>query len=251
VIPPAVEQALLGALSTSGREWLARARANVAAHPLRAVFPAAGRCAGRAPLASPVAAPGGPLFVWTTDDAARGVLLDALGPAADSELDELYRHGNAAERRAVLRWLGLLPDESPLAAAAVEIVEDALRSNDPRLVAAALGPWAVGSSAGAVVQPGRHRRDLAALLTEFGTERMIVNSAADWGRSDPLKVARTAEAMLAAGFSTDDVDRVVWHNPVEIFSQSGRLELDEPDSDPAATFAGNSILRGSRPGEDG
>jgi hypothetical protein len=84
------------------------------------------------------------------------------------------------------------------------------------------------------------------LLQEFGTERMIVNSAADWGRSDPLKVARTAEAMRAAGFREDDIDRVVWRNPVEFFGQSGRLELDEVAADPAATFAGNSVLRGER-----
>lgn len=87
------------------------------------------------------------------------------------------------------------------------------------------------------------------ILAEFGTERMIVNSAADWGRSDPLKVARTAEAMLAAGFGDDDVDRVVWRNPVEFFGQSGRLELEaEGPADPQATFEGNSVLRGPRPG---
>lgn len=85
------------------------------------------------------------------------------------------------------------------------------------------------------------------ILAEFGTERMIVNSAADWGRSDPLKVARTAEAMRAAGFSEDEIDRVVWRNPVEFFGQSGRLELDEVPPDPAATFEGSSILRGARP----
>jgi hypothetical protein len=84
------------------------------------------------------------------------------------------------------------------------------------------------------------------ILSEFGTERMIINSAADWGRSDPLKVFRTAEAMLATGFSDDDVDRVVWRNPVEFFGQSGRLLLDDVEPDAAATFEGNSILRGAR-----
>ncbi len=84
------------------------------------------------------------------------------------------------------------------------------------------------------------------ILKEFGTERMIVNSAADWGRSDPLKVHRTAQAMLGAGFSDDDVDRVVWRNPVEFFGQSGRLVLDELEPDAAATFEGNSILRGAK-----
>jgi hypothetical protein len=72
---------------------------------------------------------------------------------------------------------------------------------------------------------------------------MLVNSAADWGRSDPLLTRRTGEAMLAAGFTDDDVDRVLWRNPVEFFAQSGRLDLAGPDA-AEPTFAGNSILRG-------
>ncbi|MEV0459896.1 TatD family hydrolase [Catellatospora methionotrophica] len=83
---------------------------------------------------------------------------------------------------------------------------------------------------------------MVAILREYGLERMLVNSAADWGKSDPLLTLRTGEAMLAAGFSDDDVDRVLWRNPVAFYGQSGRLDLDEADT--AATFAGNSILRG-------
>jgi len=86
------------------------------------------------------------------------------------------------------------------------------------------------------------------ILSEYGTERMILNSAADWGRSDPLKVAKTAGAMLDAGFSADDVDRVVWRNPVEFYAQSGRLELDGVDADGPATFEGNSVRRGQPAG---
>ena len=89
------------------------------------------------------------------------------------------------------------------------------------------------------------------ILQEYGTERMLVNSAADWGRSDPLKTRATGEAMLAAGFGEDDVDLVLWRNPVAFFAQSGRLdltELDASDTYAAATFEGNSILRGARAG---
>jgi uncharacterized protein len=87
------------------------------------------------------------------------------------------------------------------------------------------------------------------ILSERGLERMVVNSAADWGRSDPLKTVKTGEAMLASGFDADDVDRLLWSNPVEFFAQSGRLLLDEPGSGPdrTATFEGNSVLRGERP----
>jgi predicted metal-dependent TIM-barrel fold hydrolase len=83
------------------------------------------------------------------------------------------------------------------------------------------------------------------LLREYGTERVLVNSAADWGTSDPLLTVRTAEAMLAAGFDADDVDRVMWRNPIEFYGQSGRLELTG-DVSPAPTFAGSSILRGGQ-----
>ncbi|MBG6097538.1 TatD family hydrolase [Nocardioides luteus] len=87
---------------------------------------------------------------------------------------------------------------------------------------------------------------MVAILQRRGLDRVLVNSAADWGRSDPLRTRATGEAMLAAGFTDDDVDKVLWRNPVEFFGQSGRLLLDVPEADQGATFAGNSLLRGER-----
>jgi hypothetical protein len=54
--------------------------------------------------------------------------------------------------------------------------------------------------------------------------------------------------MLAAGFTEDEVDKVLWCNPVDFYSQSDRLVLDELPSFEASgeTFAGNSVLRGGR-----
>ena len=94
---------------------------------------------------------------------------------------------------------------------------------------------------------------MVAILGKYGPERVLVNSAADWGKSDPLKTVSTAHAMLAAGFTADDVDKVLWRNPVEFYGQSGQLILDPipgfdaaelPDA--AAGFEGNSVLRGAR-----
>ncbi|MFI7243395.1 TatD family hydrolase [Streptomyces qinglanensis] len=85
------------------------------------------------------------------------------------------------------------------------------------------------------------------ILRVHGTERVLVNSAADWGHSDPLKTGHVADAMLAAGFEDDDVDRVLWRNPVAFYGQSGRLHLDVPPPgarDQQHLFQGNSILRG-------
>jgi predicted metal-dependent TIM-barrel fold hydrolase len=94
------------------------------------------------------------------------------------------------------------------------------------------------------MDPGR----MVAILQRRGLDRVLVNSAADWGRSDPLTTAATGRAMLEAGFSDDDVDKVLWRNPVEFYAQSGRLLLDGVDAtaDASATFEGNSLLRGER-----
>jgi len=93
------------------------------------------------------------------------------------------------------------------------------------------------------------------LLRRYGTARMLVNSAADWGRSDPLKTARTGLAMLAAGFDKSDVDTVLWQNPVAFYGQSGRLDLSGLDdlnghqgAGYGASYLGNSVLRGTRNG---
>lgn len=84
---------------------------------------------------------------------------------------------------------------------------------------------------------------MVAILAQYGLERTLVNSAADWGRSDPLLTVATAEAMLAAGFSAADVERVFWDNPLAFYGQSGRLDVGDASESPAS-FAGNSILRG-------
>jgi len=85
------------------------------------------------------------------------------------------------------------------------------------------------------------------LVQRYGSERIIINSAADWGVSDPLKVRKTADAMKAAGFDDDVIDQVVWRNPVEFFAQSGRLILDDlSEPDLTATFEGSGVLRGER-----
>ncbi|MFC9701422.1 TatD family hydrolase [Streptomyces sp. NPDC056943] len=86
------------------------------------------------------------------------------------------------------------------------------------------------------------------ILQEYGTSRMLVNSAADWGHSDPLRTAATAFAMRSAGFTEEDVEQVLWHNPVAFYAQSGRLDLETDDEaarlSEATDFAGNSVRRG-------
>ncbi|MEU9210920.1 EboA domain-containing protein [Streptomyces sp. NPDC048415] len=115
-------------LGGAARAWLDQALDEAAAHPgvhgpisvweLR-IAEAGRRC--------------GPEYA----DAARVLLLHAARADPDA-LARVYRQGTAAERRAVLHALPhLVPGPG-----ALSLVEDALRTNDTRLVAAAVGPYA-------------------------------------------------------------------------------------------------------------
>ena len=122
---PEVARRSFDALSAAS--WMTRAERAVRDDPgsIERLFPRAGR-ETRA----------------SADDARVRLLValaDTTGDPAD-RLGVLYHHGSSAERRAVLRALadigGRLPD------AGVELVRDALRSNETGLVAAALGEFA-------------------------------------------------------------------------------------------------------------
>jgi predicted metal-dependent TIM-barrel fold hydrolase len=89
---------------------------------------------------------------------------------------------------------------------------------------------------------------MAALVKKYGSSRILVNSAADWGVSDPLKVPKTAKAMREAGIAETDIEAIVWENPLLLFGQNNRIDVKElgvaAKVDKADLFEGNSILRG-------
>ena len=93
---------------------------------------------------------------------------------------------------------------------------------------------------------------MVALVQKFGSERIIVNSAADWGVSDPLKVPKTRDAMRAAGIVQAALDQIFWTNPCAFFAASGRLvDIDAPIAvDQRQLHEGNSVLRGQTPRVD-
>ncbi|MFJ9048746.1 EboA domain-containing protein [Streptomyces bacillaris] len=120
-------------------------------------------------------------------DSVRSLLLiEARAPL--SSVTRLYEQGTAAERRAVLLTL----DRLDLGATALPLVEDALRTNDTRLVAAAVGPYAAahlpphawrhavlkclftGVPVDAVARLGERAHgdaELARMLADFAAER--------------------------------------------------------------------------------
>jgi hypothetical protein len=179
---------------TMTNDWTITAVGEVTAEPQRIVrlFPAAGRAVGRAPI-DPEADPLG-VRHGTVDDRARAelvaALLAVLPPAeAGAQLADLYRYGDDAERRGLLRGLNAAPNVGPeVAVVGVELVGDALRTNDPRLVAAALGPFAADH----LDEHGWRHGVLKALFMELPLD---VVAGLD-RRADP-ELARMAAALIA------------------------------------------------------
>ncbi|MFH8988267.1 EboA domain-containing protein [Streptomyces sp. NPDC017940] len=167
-------------------------------------------------------------------DAARLVLLHAAR-ADTTTLTRLYEQGTAAERRAVLAALPHLvpgPDALPL-------VEDALRTNDTRLVATALGPYAAthlpphdwrhavlkclftGVPVDSVTDLARRSRgdaELARMLGDYATERAaagrtvpgdlyrvlaLTGVSPEEAASDAVHTANTANTADAANTASD------------------------------------------------
>jgi len=92
---------------------------------------------------------------------------------------------------------------------------------------------------------------MVAVVQKFGSERIIVDSSADWGISDPLAVPKTAELMARSGISKEDIRLTCYQNALTAYGQSGQMNesdwTDELSVDQSQLFEGNSVLRGQRP----
>lgn len=92
------------------------------------------------------------------------------------------------------------------------------------------------------------------LLEKYGPERLIVDSSADWGISDPLSVPKTARLMLERGIPEAHVEKVTWSNALAAYGQSGQIDTEEllrkPEIDQRQLFSDNSVLRGQDPRVD-
>jgi uncharacterized protein len=62
------------------------------------------------------------------------------------------------------------------------------------------------------------------ILEIHGTERLWMNSACDWGVSDPLAVPKCAQRMKARLHSAEMIEKVVYQNPAAFLSQSPRFK---------------------------
>ena len=88
------------------------------------------------------------------------------------------------------------------------------------------------------------------IVKQYGSERIMINSAADWGISDPLAVPKTAALMKAQGIDIKDIELVTYQNAIIAFAQSGQIDeadfVKVQDIDQSQKFEGNTVLRGGQ-----
>jgi uncharacterized protein len=65
----------------------------------------------------------------------------------------------------------------------------------------------------------------ADMVEMYGTDRVMVNSAGDWGHSDPLAVPEFIFEMRARGHDEPTIRKVVYDNPLAFFSQCARFSF--------------------------
>jgi predicted metal-dependent TIM-barrel fold hydrolase len=92
------------------------------------------------------------------------------------------------------------------------------------------------------------------IARRYGSTRVFIDSSADWGKSDPLAVPKTARLMLERGIPRADVEAICYRNALAAFGQSGQMSeehwLTPRVRDERLLFEGNSVLRGQEPRVD-
>ena len=63
------------------------------------------------------------------------------------------------------------------------------------------------------------------ILELYGNERLWLNSACDWGVSDPLAVPKTALEMKRRGYLQDAIEKVIFQNPKRFLGQSPNFKI--------------------------
>lgn len=88
------------------------------------------------------------------------------------------------------------------------------------------------------------------LVQQYGPERIIIDSAADWGVSDPLAVPKTADLMEKRGMPESVIHTTCYLNALAAYGQSGVMKEEDwihgVEFDQSVLYGGNSVLRGGQ-----
>jgi len=156
-----------------------------------------------------------------------------LNRNTDNEIKMLRRQLAMAAERQVLCVI-----HTPHGAAkrrGTEIIADVVREIDPPRglcvidhctretldIARATGCWT-----GLTIYPGKvSPEEAAVMIRDLGTDRVLINSSADWEDSDPLAVLVTIGVMREMALPESTIERVVWHNPNAFLGQNPKFHM--------------------------
>ena len=68
------------------------------------------------------------------------------------------------------------------------------------------------------------------MIENFGDDRIMVNSAGDWGPSNPLAVPDFIHEMRMRGHAEHKIRKIVYENPVAFFSQARNWTFERTES---------------------
>ena len=91
------------------------------------------------------------------------------------------------------------------------------------------GESIVGGKAGITLYPQSKCTPSRAIdmVEIYGSQRLWLNCACDWGQSDPLAVPKTAIEMKRRGHSEAAIDRLIYGNPLQFLSQNPKFQIQE------------------------
>ncbi len=167
--------------------------------------------------------------------------------AVDNDMVVMMHSPHRDKKRGIVRSLevaaevGVPPEKLVIDHNNEETVDDVLES----------GAWAAFT-----IYPntkmGSER--MVGIVQRYGPERIIIDSSADWGVSDPLSVPKTAKLMLERGIPKEAVEATTWQNALDAYAQSGQIDVEAllraPVIDQSRLFHDNSVLRGQEPRVD-
>jgi uncharacterized protein len=163
--------------------------------------------------------------------------------AKELELPIMIHTPHRDKKRGTLRTMDVLAEHGFDPKACV------IDHNNEETVADVLarGYWAAFS-----IYPGTKMGNerMTEIVRRYGAERLIVDSACDWGVSDSLAVPKTARLMAERGIDGDAIRRVTYANALAAYGLNGEMReehwLSPAPIDQRTLYEGNSILRGGQ-----
>ncbi len=66
------------------------------------------------------------------------------------------------------------------------------------------------------------------MIERYGADRIMANSAGDWGSSNPMNMPDFIRALRARGHDAMTIHKIAYENPLRFFSQARRFNFEPP-----------------------